>query len=189
MMGAIEEAATAILNWITASRLRTVLIAIVLFGVVTAVVDENGWVGKDLSHTWFVLAYAAAVLAALFLVVAAGEIGVAKGGHWLTRRGAARAMREERLANFAALDEVHKRCFVYLKQRDRQRFIEQGYAILNNLVNLQLLNPKGGAGNARSYEVPQEIWDVMHQGGWGDNYPRLEREPWDPEVAWANRRV
>jgi hypothetical protein len=187
-MGAIEEVATAILNWITATRLRTALIATVLFGLVAVIADRNGWVSQDVPHVWFVIAYAVAVLALLLLLVAAAEVGVSKGSRARVLRLATRAVRAERLANFAALDDAHKRCFVYLKQQNRRRFIDQDYAMLNDLVRLQLLERRGGVHPARSYEVAQEIWEVMQEDGWGNEYPRLDREPWHLE-AWMGRRI
>jgi len=182
-MGDFGEIASEVFKWISDNRrLRVFLISIVFFGCIAFFVDRYA-LAPQVGRGWFFGVYAAAIFSFSILITFIMDVAVVKWRDLRKEKHEANQNQERNLANFFALPENYKLCFVYLKQKGTRRFVDQDYAMLGDLVNLGVLEEHGGLQLATVFEVPSYIWQVMQKEGWGSEYPSLDRGPWHPE-SW-----
>lgn len=173
-MGGVSEILSEVSKWISDNRrLRVVLISTVIFGFSAGLVDYFK-LAPEISHVWFLGIYAAASFCLLILLIFVLDVVVVQGYEQRKRKSRS-------LSNFDALSQNHKLCFVYLKQNDKRVFVDENYVMLRDLVDLGVLKDNGGPPRASVYEVPKNIWLLMQEPGWGNEYAKIGREPWHPE--------
>jgi hypothetical protein len=91
--------------------------------------------------------------------------------------------------NFEQLRTPHRQSLLFIKQIGTQRFPADGSRrIIHDMMDHHLLihdNPgvKRWWENVTYFKVPDHIWMLMHQDGWGDGESHIRNVPWEENIG------